>query len=133
MSEQHYENVAEAVEGAKAQLTPQFQPFGLEPNVYQVEVCGLNVVCIPWPHSKRGLAYKGLTKEMSDIQAGIRIMEARFVDTLFWIEGQQQPGRIGALKHARALADLGGKFGNLIMGIATACGDQDDKESAAGK
>lgn len=127
-NDQHYESAEDAAEGAREHLAPQYAPLGEEPRIYTVEVCGLKVVCLPWAYSKRTLALRSISKDMSDFQAGVRLMEARFTDTLWWIQGQREPGRKGAREHARALADLGGKYGSLPGEIVTACGEQDEEK-----
>lgn len=129
MSAEHYACAEDAAEGARAFLTSQYAPFGLAPKVYQIEACGLKAVCLPWSHTKRGMAFKALPQGIHNMAAGLRIIEARVVDTIWWIEGQQEDGRLGALKHVRALADLGGVYGDIFLKINEIC-DKEDEAAA---
>lgn len=122
--EQHYDNAEEAAEGAREKIAAQYAPFGLEPKVYTVEACGLKAVCLPWGHSKQTLALKRAGGAETVAQQ-LAIAEARFTDTLFWIEGQQEPGPAAARKWAKGLADLGGAYGALIFQIVAKCAEQE--------
>lgn len=116
----HYDSAEEAAEGARQMLAPQYAPFGKEPRVLTVEAAGLKVVCVPWGHTKFKAAI-GRVGSLDTTAGKLAFAEARAVDTIWWIEGQREPGRIAALKHARALADLGDEYTNLMYEIAGAC------------
>lgn len=127
-----YACAEEAAEGARQHLAQRYAPFGIQPKIYQIEACGLKVVCLPWSHTKRNAALKAIPKDLHEMAAGMKYIEARVVDTIWWIEGQPDAGPIVALKHVRNLADLGGPLGDLFMKIAGAC-DEEDKEAGAPK
>lgn len=116
----HIATVEEAAEDARQFLAPQYAPFGRAPRIYAVEACGLKIVCLPWGHTKIKAALNRIGT--LDTTAGkMAFAEARTVDTIWWIEGQHEAGKIGALKYARALADLGDEYANLMYEIAGAC------------
>ncbi len=111
--------VAAAVQAAKASIAAQCQPFGIEPEAYVVEACGLPCVLLPWQGQKRMLAVRACAG-LPQMEMGFKMAEAVVVDCLFWIKGQRDDGRSGALKHARGLVDLvGGRYMNLILAIGT--------------
>lgn len=123
-----YSSAEEAAEAAREHLRPQYAPFGMEPKVYIVEACGLRAVCVPWGHSKMSLAAKQV--DLDTTAGRLKFAELRFNDTLFWIEGQRDPGKVGALKHARVLADLGDKYSALIYSIVGAAIEQESAPEA---
>lgn len=127
MAEQIYSTAEEAAEGARQHLAPQYAPFGKEPRVFIVEACGLKCVCVPWGFTKMKAAINRIG-DLETVSGKMAFAEARTVDTIWWIEGQHEPGRIGALKHARALAELGDEYASLLYQI---CGAAVAQESGA--
>ena len=125
------EDAKQAVEEARAHLSKQYAAFGIEPEVHVVEVCGLVAVCLPWSLQKRNLALRQVSRDSTAADLA-HLNESRVRDTLFWIRGQQADGPGGAVKHIRDLANLGGRYMNIMDAIAEACGEI-EKGAAGGK
>lgn len=126
-----YASQEEAAEAARASIAALYAPLGKVPKVYTVEVEGVQAVLLPWGATKMAAAIKkiGDINPQSLLFAN-QFAEAMVVDCLFWISGQTEPGKNGALKHARALAELDG-YESLFSGLAGAVAVQ--KENAPGK
>lgn len=129
--------VAQAVAAAKASLAPQYAQFGIEPEVYVIEACGLPCVLLPWSNQKRLMAVRA-AETLPPIQKAVKLAEAVVTDCLWWIRGQQGEGRPGALRHATGLANLvGGKYMNLLMQLGgemmSMLGDQEESPAAGKK
>ncbi len=107
------EDVRQAIEEARAHLAPKYQPFGLTPDVYYVEVCGRHVVLLPWTLQQRQVAMR-VGAAAPDSERGLKFGMQLLADAVFWVRGQQEPGKKAACNHLLALAALGGPFAFLI-------------------
>lgn len=123
-----YASQEEAAEAARASIAALYAPLGKVPKVYAIEAMGIKAVCLPWGGTKMMAAIKKIG-DIESTAGRLALAEARAVDTLFWLEGQTEPGKTGALKHARAIAELGG-YELLLPAIAGAAMEQ---EGAPGK
>ena len=110
-------DVAESIAQGKASITGQWAAFGIEPEVYVIEACGLPCVLTPWSNLRRMAAVR-TSATLDPTEKALKLAEAIVTDCLFWIRGQTMPGRPGALKHASGLANLvGGRYMNLLTSI----------------
>ena len=129
-------DVAAAIASAKAHLAPQCLQFGIEPEVYVVEACGLPCVLLPWAGSKRMIALRAAAS-LPDMEKGLKLADAVVIDCLWWIRGQKGDDRKAALTHARGLVDLvGGRYMNLMLMIGSTTMDilgASEGAQAAGK
>lgn len=100
------EDVRQAVEEARASLEAQYAPFGLEPPIVVAEAYGIPCVLLPWPIQRRNQALRQASGK-AELERGVALAESVVVDCAFWVRGQQEPGRVGAVKHLRSLAQIG--------------------------